>query len=201
MSMHYQCHESAWVDSGAKIGKGTKIWFFSHVCDGAEVGENCILGQGTYVGSNTKIGNGVKIQNNVSVYDNVILEDDVFCGPSVVFTNVINPRAFIERKTEFKTTLVRKGSTLGANCTIVCGVELGEYSFVGAGAVITKDVPPYAVFTGVPARQSGWISKAGGVLDLPISGKGKASCPINGERYILRGNRLFPENEMSTLVE
>ncbi len=148
-------HPSAIVDEGARIGEGTRIWHFVHVCGGAQIGRHCSLGQNVFVGNKVRIGDRVKIQNNVSVYDNVTLEDDVFCGPSMVFTNVYNPRAAIERKSEYRDTLVRRGATLGANCTIVCGVTVGEYAFVGAGAVVNRDVPDFALVVGVPARQVG----------------------------------------------
>lgn len=154
-------HVSAYVDDGAAVGDGTRIWHFSHVMGGAVIGCKCSIGQNVNVGGAAKIGNGVKIQNNVSVYDDVIIEDDVFCGPSCVFTNVINPRAFVERKREYKRTLVRRGASIGANATIVCGVALGEYSFVGAGSVVTRDVPAYAMVYGSPARQRGWMCKCG----------------------------------------
>ncbi len=152
-------HETAVVDQGAQIGLGTKVWHFCHIMPKAVIGENCILGQNTFVDSNTLVGNGVKIQNNVSIYNGVTLEDDVFIGPSVVFTNVINPRSFIERKNEFKKTIVKKGATIGANSTIICGVRIGEYALVGAGAVVTKDVPPYTIVTGNPAKVSGKVDK------------------------------------------
>ena len=161
--MDYHVHESAIVDAGAQIGSDTRVWHFVHVCGGAQIGEACSLGQNVFIGNKVTIGNNVKIQNNVSVYDNVHIEDDVFCGPSMVFTNVYNPRSFIERKTEYRDTLVKKGATLGANCTIVCGVTIGEYSLVGAGAVINKNVPAFALMVGVPAKQIGWISKYGAV--------------------------------------
>jgi len=178
----YFLHPSSFVDEGAVIGKGTKIWHFSHVMSGARIGENCVLGQNVFVGRNVVIGNRVKIQNNVSVYEGVILEDEVFCGPSMVFTNVINPRSEIERKTEFKTTLVKRGATLGANCTIVCGVTIGRYAFVGAGAVVTKDVPDYALVVGVPARQVGWMSRHGHRLTEKDE-DGNWVCPESGWRY------------------
>lgn len=160
-----QVHETAIVDDGAEIGEGTKIWHFSHILTRTKIGANCVLGQNVVVGPDVSVGNGCKIQNNVSVYKGVILEDDVFCGPSCVFTNVINPRAFIERKTEFRQTTVRRGATIGANATIICGVEIGEYALIAAGAVVTKDVPPYAVMMGVPARQHGWVTKEGDRVD------------------------------------
>ena len=189
--MNYHVHESAIVDAGAQIGSGTRVWHFVHVCGGAQIGEGCSLGQNVFVGNKVTIGNNVKIQNNVSVYDNVHIEDDVFCGPSMVFTNVYNPRSFIERKTEYRDTLVKKGATLGANCTIVCGVTIGEYSLIGAGAVINKDVPAFALMVGVPAKQIGWISKYGEQLDLPLIGNASASCLHTGERYVLEGSVLF----------
>lgn len=154
-------HPSSYIDENVQIGKNTKIWHFCHILKNTKIGENCIIGQNVMIGPNVKIGNRVKIQNNVSVYDGVELEDDVFCGPSMVFTNVINPRSFIERKSEFKKTLVKRGATIGANATIVCGVTIGEYSFIGAGAVVTKNVPPYALVIGVPAKQTGWVCKCG----------------------------------------
>ncbi|TLX45352.1 N-acetyltransferase [Pseudoalteromonas phenolica] len=183
--MSYHVHESAIVDEGAQIGANTRVWHFVHVCGGAQIGEGCSLGQNVFVGNKVTIGNNVKVQNNVSVYDNVHLEDDVFCGPSMVFTNVYNPRSFIERKTEYRDTLVKRGATLGANSTIVCGVTIGEYSLVGAGAVINKDVKPFALMVGVPAKQIGWISKYGEQLDLPLEGNGMATCEHTGEQYQL----------------
>lgn len=182
----YQAHPTAIVDEGARIGRGTKIWHWTHICCSAEIGEQCSLGQNVYVGNDVRIGNGVRIQNNVSVYDAVTLEDDVFCGPSAVFTNVYNPRAAITRKSEYRPTLIRRGATLGANCTIVCGVTVGQYAFVGAGAVVRTDVPAYALMLGVPARHSGWISRFGVRLDLPLAGDAEAVCPQTGERYVLR---------------
>ena len=179
-------HESAIVDAGAKIGNGTKIWHFTHVMGTAEIGENCVLGQNVFVGNKAKIGNNVKIQNNVSLYEGVICEDDVFLGPSMVFTNVINPRSAVNRKEEFKKTLVKKGVSIGANATIVCGITLGEYCFIGAGAVVTKDVLPFALMTGVPARQKGWVSRAGAIL------KEDFICPETGEKYILANGFLKP---------
>lgn len=158
---NYFVHESAYVDDGAEIGEGTKVWHFSHVMGGAKIGSKCVIGQNVNIGSKAIIGNNVKIQNNVSVYDDVIIEDDVFCGPSCVFTNVINPRAFVERKNEYKKTVVRKGASIGANATIVCGVTLGEYCMVGAGSVVTKDVPAYALVYGVPAEIKGEVNKEG----------------------------------------
>ncbi|WP_416760905.1 acyltransferase [Roseateles sp. So40a] len=183
-------HASAIVDDGAQLGEGTKVWHFSHVCAGARVGEGCSLGQGVYVGNDVTIGRNVKIQNNVSVYDAVTLEDDVFCGPSMVFTNVYNPRSAVTRKHEYRRTLVKRGATLGANCTIVCGATIGEYAFVGAGAVVKGDVTPYALMVGVPARQIGWMSRHGEKLDLPVQGSGRAACPASGDLYELDGRAL-----------
>lgn len=183
--MQYQLHPSAIVDEGAQIGQDSRIWHFSHVCAGAVIGERCSLGQNVFVGNKVRIGNDVKIQNNVSVYDNVTLEDGVFCGPSMVFTNVYNPRSLISRKDEYRDTLVKTGATLGANCTIVCGVTIGRFAFIGAGAVINKDVPDYALMVGVPARQIGWMSEFGEQLDLPLSGDAEAKCPHSGKRYQL----------------
>lgn len=174
---HYQ-HSSAIVDDGAQIGEGSRIWHFVHVCAGARVGCGVSLGQNVFVGNKVVIGDNCKIQNNVSVYDGVTLEEGVFCGPSMVFTNVYNPRSLIERKSEYRDTLVKKGATLGANCTIVCGVTIGEFAFVGAGAVINKDVPAYALMVGVPARQIGWMSEFGEQLSLPLEGEGSAPAFI-----------------------
>ena len=179
-------HPSAIVDDGATLGAGTRVWHFAHVCAGARVGDGCSLGQGTYVGNDVVIGHNVKVQNNVSVYDAVTLEDDVFCGPSMVFTNVFNPRAAVVRKNEYRRTLVRQGATLGANCTIVCGTTVGPYAFVGAGAVVSRDVPAFALVVGVPAKQIGWMSRHGERLALPLAGDGEAACPATGERYRLR---------------
>ncbi len=181
---NYFTHETACIDEGAQIGRGTKIWHFCHVMTGARIGENCVLGQNVYVGSKAVIGNRVKIQNNVSVYDSVILEDDVFCGPSCVFTNVVNPRSFVERKTEYKETRVKKGASIGANATLVCGVTVGEYAFIGAGAVVTKDVKPFALMVGVPAAQKGWVSHSGAVLDESLV------CPETGEKYRIINDQL-----------
>jgi len=178
-------HPSAIVDEGAHIGEGTRVWHWTHVCAGARIGSRCSLGQNVYVAPRARIGNNVKIQNNVSVYDEVTLEDDVFCGPSMVFTNVINPRSEISRKSDYRKTLVKRGATLGANCTVVCGVTIGAYAFVGAGAVVNRDVPDFALVVGVPARQIGWISRYGEQLELPLKGDGQATCPHTGERYRL----------------
>jgi len=170
-------HESAYVDQGAQVGSGTRIWHFSHIMAGAKIGKNCSLGQNVNVASNAVLGNGVKVQNNVSIYDDVVIEDDVFCGPSMVFTNVINPRAFIERKQEYKKTIVRRGASIGANATIICGVTLGAYCFVGAGSVVNKDVPDYALVYGNPARQHGWVCACGVKLNQELT------CPECGKKY------------------
>lgn len=184
--MEYAIHPSAIVDEGAEIGAGTRVWHFAHVCAGARIGNLCSLGQNVFVSGKASIGNRVKIQNNVSIYDAVTLEDDVFCGPSMVFTNVYNPRAAVPRKHAYLPTLVRHGATIGANATIVCGVTIGEYAFIGAGAVVTRDVVPYALMAGVPARQIGWVSRSGERLALPLVGDGLALCPLTGETYELR---------------
>ena len=190
--MTFQAHPTAIVDKGAQIGDGSRVWHWAHVCSGAKIGQDVSLGQNVFVGNMVSIGNRCKIQNNVSVYDNVHLEDGVFCGPSVVFTNVYNPRALIERKDQYRNTLVKKGATLGANCTIVCGVTVGEYAFVAAGAVITKNVKPYALMAGVPAKQTGWISQYGEKIPLPLKGKSDHyTCPHTGQDYQLRGDQLI----------
>ncbi len=185
----YFVHESSYVDEGAAVGKGTKIWHFCHVMSGAEIGERCSLGQNVVVMPGTKIGNNVKIQNNVSIYEGVVLEDDVFCGPSCVFTNVTTPRSHVSRKGEYATTLVRRGATIGANATVVCGVTLGAYAFIGAGAVVTSDVPPYALMVGVPARRVGWMCQCGERLHLT---DGQARCDRCGDAYCEREGRLEP---------
>lgn len=183
--MAFTVHPTAIVDEGAKIGEGSRVWHFVHVCGGATIGKGCSLGQNVFVGNDVLIGDNVKIQNNVSVYDAVTLEDDVFCGPSMVFTNVYNPRSAVVRKDEYRRTVVRRGATLGANSTVVCGVIIGEYAFVAAGAVINRDVKPYALMAGVPARQIGWMSRHGERLDLPLDGNATAACPATGEPYQL----------------
>jgi UDP-2-acetamido-3-amino-2,3-dideoxy-glucuronate N-acetyltransferase len=191
--MEYIIHDTAIVDKGASIGLGTKIWHWSHICSGAVIGKKCSLGQNVFVGNKVIIGNNVKIQNNVSVYDNVTLKDDVFCGPSMVFTNVYNPRSSVPRKNEYKDTLVYEGATLGANCTIVCGVEIGQYAFVGAGSVVTKNIRDYALVIGVPAKQIGWISEHGERLQLPIESNDKiltARCFKTGSLYSLKGKSV-----------
>jgi len=182
----YFVHESSYVDKNVSIGSGTKIWHFSHIMSGAEIGKNCVIGQNVNIGSNVIIGNNVKIQNNVSVYQGIIIEDDVFLGPSCVFTNVINPRAFISRKSEFKKTVVKKGATIGANATIICGNELGEYCFIGAGAVVTKDVKPHALIVGNPGKQIGWVCECGKKLDIIDKENLECSC---GKKYkLINGN-------------
>lgn len=188
--MNHFIHETAIIDEGAEIGIGARIWHFTHVCSGASIGDGVSLGQNVFVGNKVEIGNNCKIQNNVSIYDNTILEDDVFCGPSMVFTNVYNPRAFIERKLEYRDTIVKRGATLGANCTIVCGISIGCYSFIGAGAVVNRDVPDYALVVGVPGKQIGWISQYGEQLELPLTGKGTDICPHSNVEYELNGNTL-----------
>lgn len=185
----YFVHESAYVDDGARIGKGTKIWHFCHVMPGAAIGEGCTLGQNVVVMSGTTIGNNVKIQNNVSVYEGVTLEDDVFCGPSCVFTNVSTPRSHVPRKHEYLPTLVRRGATLGANATIVCGITLGEYAFIGAGAVVAADVPPFALMVGVPARRVGWMCQCGERIVLT---NGEARCRRCGWTYREADGQLRP---------
>ncbi|MFE8034758.1 acyltransferase [Thiohalocapsa marina] len=183
-------HPTAIVDDGAQIGEGSRIWHWVHVCGGARIGQGVSLGQNVFVGNKVSIGDRCKIQNNVSVYDNVTLEEGVFCGPSMVFTNVYNPRSLIERKSEYRDTLVKRGATLGANCTIVCGITIGEFAFIGAGAVINKDVKPYALMVGVPARQIGWMSEHGEQIPLPLEGEGSYSCPHSGQVYRLQNDSI-----------
>jgi UDP-2-acetamido-3-amino-2,3-dideoxy-glucuronate N-acetyltransferase len=184
-------HSSAIIDEGARIGDGSYVWHFAHVCAGARIGEKCSLGQNVFVGNDVVIGSNVKIQNNVSVYDAVTIEDDVFCGPSMVFTNVYNPRSAVTRKDEYRKTLIKKGATLGANSTIVCGTTVGEYAFVGAGAVINKDVPDFALMVGVAAKQIGWMSRFGKRLDLPLKGNAETLCPNTKEKYVLKDGKCF----------
>lgn len=191
--MNYSVHSSAIVDEGAQIGEGSRIWHFVHVCAQAKIGRGVSLGQNVFVGNKVVIGDHCKVQNNVSVYDNVTLEDGVFCGPSMVFTNVYNPRSLIERKNEYRDTLVKKGATLGANCTIVCGVTVGAYAFVGAGAVVNKDVTDYALMVGVPAKQIGWMSEFGEQLNLPLKGEGQVVCAHSGKLYVLSGTTVIQQ--------
>ncbi len=191
-SKNYFVHESSFIDEPVEIGEGTKIWHFSHILPNTTIGKNCVIGQNVMIGPRVKIGNNVKIQNNVSIYEGVELEDDVFCGPSCVFTNVLNPRAFIERKHEFKKTIVKRGATIGANATIVCGVIIGEYAFIGAGAVVTKDVPPYALVVGVPAKQIGWVCKCGTTLKFE---EDFAVCEYCGNEYRLKEGKIIPVRE------
>ena len=188
--MDYQVHETAIIDDGAQIGSGSRIWQWVHVCGGAKIGSDVSLGQNVFVANNVRIGDKCKIQNNVSVYDNVHLDEGVFCGPSMVFTNVYNPRSLIERKNEYEDTFIKRGATLGANCTIVCGVTVGEYAFVGAGAVVNKNVPAYALMVGVPARQIGWMSMYGERLNLPIKGNGQTTCEHTGQKYQLKDSQI-----------
>ncbi len=188
--MSISVHPSAIVDAGAVLGEGCRVWHFVHISAGARIGSGCSFGQNVYVGNDVRIGNNVKIQNNVSVYDAVELEDDVFCGPSMVFTNVYNPRSAVDRKNQYRRTLVRRGATLGANSTVVCGTAIGAYAFIGAGAVVNRNVPDFALMLGVPARQAGWMSRFGERLDLPLSGIGEVECPHTGDRYALNGESL-----------
>lgn len=188
--MTVSIHPTAIVDEGAQIGEGSRVWHFAHVCSGARIGKGVSLGQNVFVGNKVVIGDKCKVQNNVSVYDNVTLEEGVFCGPSMVFTNVYNPRSLIERKNEYRNTLVKKGATLGANCTIVCGTTVGAFAFIGAGAVINKDVKPYALMVGVPAKQIGWMSEYGEQLDLPLEGQAQTTCQHTGDVYVLAEKTL-----------
>lgn len=188
--MSYFKHETAIVDEGAQIGADSKIWHWVHISSKAKVGQKCSFGQNVYVGNNVVIGNNVKVQNNVSVYDNVFIEDDVFCGPSMVFTNVYNPRSAIIRKEEYRDTHVKRGATIGANATIVCGATLGEYCFIGAGAVVNKDVKAFALIVGVPAKQIGWMSRYGEQIKLPLEGSGTWECPKSKDVYILNGDQV-----------
>jgi UDP-2-acetamido-3-amino-2,3-dideoxy-glucuronate N-acetyltransferase len=189
--MIYQKHHTAIVDEGANIGENSNIWHWSHVCSGAKIGNSVSIGQNVFIGNKVVIGNKCKIQNNVSIFDNVTLEDEVFCGPSMVFTNVYNPRSYIVRKEEYKTTLIKRGATLGANSTIICGVTIGEFAFIGAGAVVNKNVKPFALMLGVPAYQKGWMSEYGKQIPLPLNGEGNYNCPFEGKDYILtKGNMI-----------
>ena len=188
--MNFFIHETAIVDEGATIGENSKIWHFSHISAGANLGKNVTVGQNVFISNKVKVGDGCKIQNNVSIYDNVYLEDNVFCGPSMVFTNVLNPRASVNRKDEYKDTVIKKGVSLGANCTIICGVIVNEYAFIAAGAVVTKDVKEYALMAGMPAKQIGWISKEGNKIDLPLSGNGEFLCEQSNKKYLLLDGNL-----------
>jgi UDP-2-acetamido-3-amino-2,3-dideoxy-glucuronate N-acetyltransferase len=190
-------HPTAIIDDGAQIGDGTFVWHWVHVCGGATIGKGVSLGQNVFVGNKVEIGDRCKIQNNVSVYDNVCLEEGVFCGPSMVFTNVHNPRSLIERKTEYKDTLVKRGATLGANCTILCGLTIGQFAFIGAGAMVNKDVPDYALMVGIPAKQVGWMSEFGEQLDLPLNGSARTTCKHTGDVYSLELNYVTKEKILS----
>ncbi|WP_375321589.1 acyltransferase [Aliivibrio logei] len=192
--MSFYKHETAIIDDGAQIGDDSRVWHWAHVCSGAQIGSEVSLGQNVFIGNKVTIGNKCKIQNNVSVYDNVHLEEGVFCGPSMVFTNVYNPRSLVERKDEYKDTLVKKGATLGANCTIVCGVTIGEYAFVGAGTVVNKDVKAFALMVGVPAKQIGWMSAYGEKLALPLTGSQEVLCPNTNHKYRLENDNLYLED-------
>ena len=189
--MSITIHATAIVDEGAKIGDGCRIWHWVHICAGAQIGRDCSFGQGVFVGDRVVIGNNCKIQNHVSVFDNVTLEDDVFCGPSVVFTNVYNPRSAVNRKNEYRNTLIKRGVTLGANSTVVCGTTIGEYAFVAAGALINRTVKPYALMAGVPGKQVGWMSQFGDRLNLPLSGSAEAVCSHTGMKYLLCDGNCF----------
>ena len=188
--LNYTVHPSAIIDEGAQIGAGSRVWHFVHICSGAVIGKGCSFGQNVFIGNQVIIGDNCTIQTNVSGYDNVTLEEGVFCGPSMVFTNVYNPRSLIERKNEYRDTLIKKGATLGANCTIVCGSTVGRYAFIGAGAVVNKDVPDYALMVGVPAKQIGWMSEYGEQLNLPLSGEASTTCSHTGATYQLKNQQL-----------
>ena len=192
MEKEYFAHETAVIDEGCKIGKGTKIWHFSHVMNNSEIGENCNIGQNVVISSGVRLGKNVKVQNNVSIYAGVICDDDVFLGPSMVFTNVINPRSAIIRKDQYSSTIVEKGASIGANATIVCGNKIGAFSFIGAGAVVTKEVKPYSLVIGNPARHTGWMSEYG--HKLVFNNTGEATCPESGERYKLEDGRVYKIN-------
>ena len=193
--MSITVHETAIVDEGAQIGEGSRVWHWVHICAGAKIGAHCSLGQNVFVGNDVLIGNNVKIQNNVSVYDAVTIEDDVFCGPSMVFTNVYNPRSAVARKDEYRRTLVKKGVTIGANATIVCGITVGEHAFIAAGAVINKNVKPYALMAGVPAKQIGWMSEFGEKIPLPVNGQGVYVCPNTRQVYQLQDGLLNTQTQ------
>lgn len=201
MTSPVSIHPTAIVDEGARIGAGTRIWHWVHVCAGARIGERCSFGQNVFVGHDVVIGDNCKVQNNVSIYDAVTLEDDVFCGPSMVFTNVYNPRSAVVRKDEYRRTWVKRGATIGANATIVCGVTLGEYCFIGAGAVVNTDVKPYALMVGVPARQVGWMSRHGERLDLPLTGSATATCPATGHIYCLENGLVSVQTEEASKTQ
>ena len=183
-------HSSSIIDNNVKIGDGTRVWHWVHICENAQIGKGCSIGQNVFVGNKVSIGDNCKIQNNVSIYEGVTIEDDVFCGPSMVFTNVYNPRAFIERKNEYRQTIIKKGASLGANCTIVCGVYIGEYAFVGAGALVNKDVKPFSLMVGVPAKQIGWMTRFGEKIPLPQNGIGRYKCQHTDEVYILKKDKI-----------
>jgi UDP-2-acetamido-3-amino-2,3-dideoxy-glucuronate N-acetyltransferase len=189
--MNYKVHQSSIIDNGVQIGDGSYIWHWTHVCSGAKIGKDVTIGQNVFIGNKVIIGDKCKIQNNVSVYDNVTLESGVFCGPSMVFTNVYNPRAFIERKEQYRSTLVKKGASLCANSTIICGITIGEYAFIAAGALVNKDVKPYALMVGVPAHQIGWMSQYGEQIPLPLKGNGSYACPHTGQSYKLFDDQLM----------
>jgi len=186
----YFKHETAIIDDGARIGKGSRVWHWVHVCGGARIGEGVSLGQNVFVGNQVTIGDRCKIQNGVSIYDNVHLDEGVFCGPSMVFTNVYNPRSLVERKDKYRNTVVKKGASLGANCTIVCGITIGKYAFIGAGAVVNKDVKSYALMVGVPARQIGWMSQFGEKLNLPLEGNAETICEHTSKKYLMKNGLL-----------
>jgi len=194
MNDSYFVHESSYVDDAVVIGSGTKVWHFSHILTASEIGEGCNIGQNVVIGPRVKVGKGCKIQNNISLYEGVTLEDYVFCGPSMVFTNVYNPRAEVRKMDQLRSTLVKRGVTIGANATIICGITIGEYAFIGAGAVVNKDVKPYALMVGNPARQIGWMSRHGERLDLALTGQGSAVCPATGEKYFLKNAMCFAED-------
>ena len=193
MKSSTKIHPTAIIDEGAQIGDNCNIWHWTHICSEAIIGDFCSFGQNVFIGNKVRIGKNVKIQNNVSVFNNVFLEDDVFCGPGMVFTNVYNPRSKINRKNEFRNTIVRRGATLGANCTIICGVEIGESAFIGAGTLINKDVKPFALMVGVPGKQIGWMSEYGERIDLPTYGKGTWKCKKTNKIYTLDNNELIAE--------
>ena len=190
MRKYYFVHSTSVIDEKVKIGSGSKIWHWCHLSKGSKIGKNCTIGQNVFIGENVKIGNNVKIQNNVSIFDKVVLEDDVFCGPSMVFTNVYNPRAQISRKNEYKQTIVKKGVTIGANATIICGITLGSFSFIAAGSVVRTNVKPYALIAGVPGQQIGWMSEYGEQLPISLNGEGEVVCKRTGELYSLRNGNL-----------